>query len=213
MAVGATELAKKRLKLHVMFRASFCAIVCVHSCSDKCLVYNTDVSDCVNIYGERINVRDWRADEIDGMHRWLSDPEVNKFLSFGTRTISESGAHLQDVIASQREKPRQHYYLAIELKELGITIGDAGFSWNEEGIAEIGYFLEPTYWGKGYATEAANMMISFALDAGAHTVLASCDINNRDSEKVMRRCGMKGLESHDSGRLLYGITQDRRGET
>jgi ribosomal-protein-alanine N-acetyltransferase len=163
------------------------------------------MSNIVNIRGERIIVRDWRADEIDGMHRWLSDPRVIKFLSFGTRTMDESTAHLQDVIASQNVQPREHYYLAIELKELEVTIGDAGFSWNEEGIAEIGYFLEPTYWGKGYATEAANMMISYALDAGAHTVLASCDINNTDSEKVMRRCGMKSLDSHNPGRLLYRI--------
>ena len=167
------------------------------------------MNDFVNIHGKRINVREWRANEIDGMHRWLSDPKVNKFLSFGTHTMGESRMHLQDVIASQNKKPRQHFYLAIELTELQTTIGDTGFTWNEKGIAEIGYFLEPKYWGKGYATEAANMMISYAFDAGAHTVLASCDIGNTDSEKVMRRCGMERLKDADAGRLLYGMKQVR----
>ncbi|MFT5012279.1 MAG: ribosomal-protein-alanine N-acetyltransferase [Patiriisocius sp.] len=161
----------------------------------------------VPLSGERIIVRDWRVDELEGMHRWLGNPQVRKFLSFGTSSIDESAAHLRDVIDSQKENPREHYYLAIELKESGMTIGDAGFSWKGKGIAEIGYFLEPDYWGKGFATEAAKMMITFAFGLGADQVLASCDVENADSEMVMRRCGMEKLESDDPDRLLYGTRQ------
>lgn len=165
------------------------------------------MSEFVPLSGERIVVRDWRVDELEGMHRWLGNDQVRKFLSFGTSSVDESAAHLRDVIDSQKESPREHYYLAIELVESGMTIGDAGFSWKGEGIAEIGYFLEANYWGNGFATEAAKMMTSFAFDLGANTVLASCDVENIASEKVMRRCGMGILESDDPGRLLYGITQ------
>jgi len=162
--------------------------------------------DFVPLSGERIVVRDWRVDEVEGMHRWLGNQQVRKFLSFGTSSVQESAAHLRDVIDSQKENSREHYYLAIESRELGVTIGDAGFSWKGEGTAEIGYFLEPNYWGQGFATEAAKLMISFAFDLGADKVFASCDVENSDSEMVMRRCGMQKLESEDLGRLLYGIT-------
>lgn len=162
----------------------------------------------IEIPGTRILIREWRDGELEGMHRWLSDPAVNHFLSWGTRTLKESEDHLREALRAQRVRAREKFYLAVELLgSPGITIGATGFSWIESGVAEIGYFLEPAYWGHGYATEAAQMTIGLAFDHGAKRILASCDAENGGSEAVMKRCGMTLRESKDSSRLVYCLEQ------
>ena len=153
---------------------------------------------------DRLVIREWRVDEVAGMHRWLSDPEVNRFLRWGTRTLEESTAHLAAAVRAQRVSPREQYFLALELIEApGRTIGDVGFTWVEPQTAEIGYFLEPAYWGHGFATEAARNIIALAVELGASTVLATCHYQNSASQAVMRRCGMHAEPSADQERLVY----------
>ena len=80
--------------------------------------------------------------EVEGMHRWLGDPIVNRYLSWGTSSLAETNAHFQQVIESQRHSPRKQYFLAIELNaSKGRSIGDTGFIWVAPEVAEIGYFL------------------------------------------------------------------------
>jgi RimJ/RimL family protein N-acetyltransferase len=140
------------------------------------------------------------------MHRWYGDPTVRKFLSFGADSKKESEKHLKDtVIPSQSQNPRIEYYLAVELKETRQTIGDVGFEWKEPRLAEIGYFFEPSYWGCGYATEAAKLITQYAFDLGADSVIATCDKHNTASARVMRRCGLQPQSSDEAGRLLYRV--------
>ena len=164
----------------------------------------------VEARSERLRIREWRSDELEGMHRWLSDPLVNHFLSWGTRTRHGSERHLLDVLEAQREDPRQKYYLAIELLNApGRTIGDTGFSWVDDGTAEIGYFLEPAYWGRGYATEASQIVIDLAFQLRARLVIATCDARNVASAAVMQRCAMTKQSTDNPARLLYAIERQR----
>ena len=134
------------------------------------------MSNDVHLESNRLIVRDWRADEVDGMHRWYGDPTVRKFLSFGADSREESEKHLKEtVIPSQRQSPRIEYYLAVELKETGQTIGDVGFEWKGPGLVEIGYFLELDYWGAGYATEAARLLTSIYGPDDAAKILVQLD--------------------------------------
>lgn len=167
------------------------------------------MDNSVHLQSERLIVRDWRGDETDGMHRWYGDPVVRKFISFGADSRAESEQHLKEtVLPSQGQNPRLEYYLAVELKETGQTIGDVGFEWKAPGLAEIGYFFEPSFWGAGYAVEAANLVIEYVFSLGASAVIAKCDENNTASEKVMQRCGMRPVTSAEPGRLIYRLDSD-----
>ncbi|MDP4115662.1 MAG: GNAT family protein [Bacteroidota bacterium] len=56
---------------------------------------------------------------------------------------------------------------------------------------EIGYFLLPDYWGKGYATEIAKRLIELCFnELKMPKVVASCNSNNFSSENVMKKVGM-----------------------
>ena len=56
--------------------------------------------------------------------------------------------------------------LAIRLKDTGVGIGTTGFfAYNREhGFAEVGYVLDPGYWGKGYATESLGAVVRHAFE-------------------------------------------------
>ena len=151
-------------------------------------------------------LREWRSSELEGMHRWLGDSSVNRYLSWGSTSLAASAAQLRETVAAQTAEPRAKYYLAVEaLRNPGTTIGNAGFSWVGAGIAEIGYFLEPDYWGRGYATDAARLVIGLAFELQAGRVIATCDAENTASAAVMRRCGMCPAASPEPGRLFYEI--------
>lgn len=141
--------------------------------------------------GTRINLREWRKDEVDALHRWIGNPDVMRFLSWGSANKAETASYLKEILGAQLEIPRTKYFLAVEDKRLGGTIGDAGFTWIEPNLAEIGYFLEPEYWGMGYGVEAARLVMRLAFQLGADEVQATCFAENRRSERVMQSCGMK----------------------
>jgi RimJ/RimL family protein N-acetyltransferase len=152
-------------------------------------------------------VRDWRPDDLDAMHRWLGDPEVTRFLTWGARDRGDSARHLAECVAQQTRPDRRKYFLAIELD--GVVIGDSGFEWKlhdaQSREGEIGYFLEPAYWGRGLATRAARLVLSLAFDGLDATVMrAACDARNARSEKVMQRLGMShDPEQETLGRRVY----------
>ena len=56
----------------------------------------------------------------------------------------------------------------------------------------IGYVLNPSYWGNGYATEAAKKMVDFAFNVlGVNRVEARFLFGNEASLNVMKKIGMK----------------------
>jgi ribosomal-protein-serine acetyltransferase len=73
--------------------------------------------------------------------------------------------------------------------------GFHGFDWRVPSF-ELGYFLQPGARGRGYATEAVNLLTGWARkDLKALRVWASCDTTNESSWKVLERCGFR-REAH-----------------
>jgi len=56
---------------------------------------------------------------------------------------------------------------------------------------EIGWHLHPDAWGHGYATEAAAAVLDDAFSRGLARVIAVTDPDNRASQAVCRRLGMR----------------------
>lgn len=60
------------------------------------------------------------------------------------------------------------------------------------GHAELGYFLDPSAWNQGYATEAARAMLRLGFEAlGLHRIFAVHFGGNPASGKVMKKAGMR----------------------
>ena len=59
---------------------------------------------------------------------------------------------------------------------------------------ELGYFIDPLYWGNGYASEALMVAIRELFRIGINTVKAAHFEGNVASARVMQKCGMNKTE-------------------
>lgn len=84
-------------------------------------------------------------------------------------------------------------WLAITLCSDGRQIGGIGLRLEQQHQhAELGYWIGVPYWGKGYATEAANEMLRFGFeDIHLHRIFASHFSHNPASGNILKKLGMR----------------------
>ncbi|BBB89531.1 MAG TPA: GNAT family protein [Methylomusa anaerophila] len=168
----------------------------------------------VAIKGSRVLLRDFTHSDLDKMHGWMSDNEVMTFLPHRKTTVKDQTlVHLSESIQENFNPNRKLYFFAVVLGN-GDIIGSAGFtviSRSETGgVANLGWVLAKDYWGKGYATEAARLLIDYCFNIlGFHKVIARCDAQNKASERVMIRCGMIKEAEHKQHVYSNGTWRDR----
>jgi len=74
----------------------------------------------------------------------------------------------------------------------GELIGVTGYLPDAEGTAEVGYWIGKPWWGKGFATEAAEAMIRHCFGASrVARVTCSHFIDNPASQRVITKLGFR----------------------
>ncbi len=140
----------------------------------------------------RLNLRDFVESDFRAVHAYSSDPRVTKYLFFGPRDEEGTTDYLGGLLASQCERPRTRFELAVEEIESGRVIGACDLSFIESNDVDLGYMLDIDAWGKGYATEIALALIDAAFfDLRAERVISTVDVNNRASIRVLEKIGMR----------------------
>ncbi len=81
---------------------------------------------------------------------------------------------------------------AVTDRRTGALLGAAGLVLDPaQQRAELGYWIGPDYWNRGYATEAARAMIRFGIRGlGLHRIVARHFTRNPASGAVLRKAGM-----------------------
>lgn len=100
---------------------------------------------------------------------------------------------------------------AVVLKKEGRMIGTCGFTQIDtvNDTAEIGYVINDTYRGSGYAPEAAKEVIRFGFEKlGLMRISALCMRDNSASLSVMAKCGMQREGLLRSAILVKGRRED-----
>lgn len=78
--------------------------------------------------------------------------------------------------------------------EDGVFVGKGGLHTIDWAVPkfEIGYWVRTSCAGRGYATEAAHALMSFAHDhCGARRLEITCDTRNAASRRVAEKCGFQ----------------------
>ena len=141
---------------------------------------------------ERLILRAMRADDAEDMFEYAKLPEVTRFLLWREH---ESLSYTRDYLryVESRYSVGDYYDFAIVERSSGKMIGTCGFTRIDavNHLGEIGYVLNPAFFGNGYATEAAREMIRFGKESlGLHRVEARFMKGNDASVRVMQRLGM-----------------------
>ena len=101
---------------------------------------------------------------------------------------------------------------AVVRKKDSAFLGDAGITIqniDSEKLPEIGYHIIRKYQRNGYATEAAKGCMKYAAEVlGIKRLYSYCWIENKPSQNVMKKIGMKALkryQSDDQENIVYSI--------
>lgn len=83
-------------------------------------------------------------------------------------------------------------------------VGGIGLERDRED-ATLGYWLTPSAWGRGYATEAAAMMLEIARHAlGVRRVEATHHLDDPASRRVLEKLGFAELRRETQASLAQG---------
>lgn len=136
--------------------------------------------------------------DLDPMAAMLGDLEVMRFYP-RPRTRDEAQAWID---WSRRHYVEHGFGLWVLETHDGEFVGDCGLTWQQVGGVrrlEVGYHVVRARQRLGYATEAAQACVEFALDPGgpiaAAEVIAIINPANTPSRRVAERIGLR-LEQH-----------------
>jgi RimJ/RimL family protein N-acetyltransferase len=163
----------------------------------------------------RLLLRRWLDDDLVPLSEIHSDPEVMRWIGTGEpRSLEETAG---DIEAWEEEWDEEGFGIfAVELLGSGELAGAVGLYVPDSPpeIAEqvaIGWRLGRSFWGQGYASEAAQATLEFALqDRGLDRVVAVCRTTDSASANVLDKLGMQEggtTRATDDGADLrvYGI--------
>jgi RimJ/RimL family protein N-acetyltransferase len=141
----------------------------------------------------RLRLRRLTAEDAEFILRLLNEPSFLEHIGDrGVRTLDDARAYIQNGPIASYESNGFGLYL-VEEKEIGCPIGMCGLLKREAlQDVDIGYALVPEFWSKGYASEAASAVISFAsVELGRRRILALTSLDNHGSIHVLEKLGFR----------------------
>jgi len=157
---------------------------------------------------ERLRLRMLQDSDFEEYAAIHTDAEVTKFTTRTHLDRMEAWRHLALIVG--------HWHLrgfgmwGVFEKGMGALVGRVGFhqpdGWPD---FELGWTIGRNWWGKGYATEAAQRCLDFAFDEmGRDHVISLIDPQNTASIRVAERIGETLEGEHQLGEhrlLVYGV--------
>ncbi|MFZ5354528.1 MAG: GNAT family N-acetyltransferase [Bacillota bacterium] len=173
----------------------------------------------IKIETERLVLRPFDVNDCEGIFNVMKDIEMYRFTPDEPwKSIDNSREFIEMVLwLYNLEHKNFRHFFAMEEKHSGKLIGMCGIGGIEYDRAqnEIFYHIGKDYWGRGYATEAAQAMTEYAFNTlKLNRLIGVVHPDNAASIKVLEKLGMKrkGIlsdmpEEHSffNGELLFAI--------
>lgn len=143
---------------------------------------------------ERLQLRQWRDEDRTPFAELNADPQVMEYFpaildrAASDATVDRLSAHIAE---------HGWGFWAVERRQDGKFIGFVGLQHAPPELpfspcVEIGWRLASLYWGRGYASEAANVALCVAFEElQLREVVSFTALQNIRSQRVMQRLGMR----------------------
>ena len=177
------------------------------------LSFNVPLLTMTELSTERLVLRPFALDDMDALHTLWADREVRRYLFDGEVQARE---RVVEIVENSVEGFAELGYGFYSLRRLPSPTQIMGFSgfrpFDEAGVVEMLFAVEPSHWGRGYATEATREVLRYGFeDCDLRRVVATTDTPNQRSVRVLQRLGLffeKRMERHGLDTVYYGMTAD-----
>jgi RimJ/RimL family protein N-acetyltransferase len=139
--------------------------------------------------GKNVNLRVMEKDDLPIFAEWVNKPEVfgeynplHQMSKTETEKMLDNPSDIRPFIIEKKDGSKVGFIVHFHVLHLGTGIKQL----------EIGYSLVPNERGKGYCTEAINIMVDYLfLSKSMERVQACTDVRNLASQKVLEKAGFK----------------------
>ena len=159
------------------------------------MVVNTaELGEFPQLETERFILREIALDDVEFyFHHFNNDKIIEGCCFPGPKTLEAAKEELERYCISPFKEDKGIRW-GIVRKGDNELIGTCGYyDWNKTVCrAEIGYDLDPAYWGQGVMTEALHAVLRYGFEKmGLNRIQAIIDSNNTQSIKLVYRLGFK----------------------
>lgn len=159
---------------------------------------------------ERLTLRKMLVADTADMYEYASRPDVTEYLTWNPHPDRIYTKEYLQYLGG-RYAAGMFYDWAIVYEPDCKMVGTCGFtSFNcSSDSAEVGYVLNPSYWGLGIATEALLRVMRFGFEElKLHRIEAKFIQGNDRSLQVMKKVGMTFEGTCREGMLIKGVYQN-----
>lgn len=159
---------------------------------------------------ERLILRKMKPSDSRDMYEYSRLPEVTRYLLWEPHTNPSQTLDYLEYLQT-RYRVGDFYDWAVVEKSRGKMIGTCGFTSLDfsNNAAEVGYVLNPAFWGKGLAPEALMRVMRFGfMELNVHRIEAKYMVENARSRRVMEKCGMTFEGVRRSSMYVKGSYRD-----
>ena len=149
-------------------------------------------SNIPSLETDRLILRKLMVNDYEDMYLYACRSDVTQYLTWKPHPDPFYTREYLEYIATKYSMGEFYDWAVID-KSNQKMIGTCGFTKFDfhSNSAEIGYVLNPEYWGEGYATEAVNSVIEFGFERlGLVRIEARYMEGNTASRRVMEKAGM-----------------------
>ena len=149
------------------------------------------------LQGKRIYLTELRPSDETALYAIRSSEAVQEYLD---REVESSHEEVRDILNNLRTGVYRGDWVfwAIRLQEAEPLIGTICL-WNlrlRRYQAEIGYDLHPAHWGKGYMSEAVQLVVTYSFEvAGFRRLVATTQSDHAVSAHLLGKNGFLRIES------------------
>jgi RimJ/RimL family protein N-acetyltransferase len=152
----------------------------------------------MNLTTPRLLLRDFRLDDLAGLHQIESDPVAVKLQAYDPHSWADSERCLSAYLAQAGQADRRMFDLAMARRADGSVVGRCRLQLaaSPHGEAQIGYILGRPHWGQGLMAEGLAALIGFAFETlRVRRIWAIMDARNGRSARLLEGLGMR-REAH-----------------
>jgi ribosomal-protein-alanine N-acetyltransferase len=140
----------------------------------------------------RLALREFRAGDVESLHRLNVDPRVMRFIGDGS---TETSAATEKAVARSMKYYANYPGLGVwpaEDRESGVFLGWFCLKYVPKTVEiEVGYRLAPEAWGRGYASEGARAIVRYGFDQlGLDRIIGLTHPDNAASQRVLQKAGL-----------------------
>jgi RimJ/RimL family protein N-acetyltransferase len=143
----------------------------------------------------RLLLRPFQDSDLEPFAAYRSDPEVARYQGWDAPySLDQAAEFIAGMKRAQPATGSEWYQFAIEHRPGAGLIGDCAFHLlaGDPHQAEIGITLARPYQRQGCAAEAITRLLDYLFrDLDLHRVVASCDVDNLASARLLERVGMR----------------------